>query len=153
MYDGYHWMLFFHILAAVVWVGGSAVTQVYAIRATRTKDPDRVATFAKDVEWIGLHVFLPSSIVLVGLGIGLIADGPWSMGEAWVGFGLAVWILSAVTGSAFLGPEAGRINKVVAEQGVASAEAQRRIRRIFVISRIELALLVLVIFAMVIKPG
>ncbi len=153
MYDGYHWMLFFHILAAAIWFGGALVTQMYAILATRTEDPNRVAMFAKDAEWIGLHVFMPSSFVLVALGFGLVADGPWSMGDAWVAFGLAVWILSAVTGAAFLGPEAGRINRVVADQGVASEEAQRRIRRIFVISRIELTLLLLAIFAMVIKPG
>lgn len=152
MYDGYHWMLVFHVIAAVIWVGGAAATQVYAIRATRSNDPDRVAKFAKDAEWIGLHVFLPSSLVLVALGFGLVADGPWGMGDAWISFSLAAWLLSAVTGAAFLGPEAGRIGRIIEEQGAASAEAQRRIRRIFVISRIELALLLLVVFAMVMKP-
>ena len=152
MYDGYHWMLFFHVLAAVVWLGGNATTQVYAIRAMRTDDPQRIATFAKEVEWVGSHIFAPSSFVLAALGFGLVADGPWSMGDAWVSFGLAVWLVSALTGALFLGPEAGRINRVVAEKGIESAEAQRRIRRIFTISRVELLLLVLVIFVMVMKP-
>jgi uncharacterized membrane protein len=97
-------------------------------------------------------VFLPASIVLVAFGFGLVADGPWTMGETWVSFSLAVWLVSAITGSAFLGPESGRINRLITEQGVAADEVQRRIRRIFVISRIELVLLLLALFVIVIKP-
>ncbi|MFN8185667.1 MAG: DUF2269 family protein [Gaiellales bacterium] len=153
MYDGYHWMLFFHVLAAVVWVGGGALTQVYAFRASRTNDPNRLARLMQDAGWVGGHVFMPSAVVLVALGFGLVADGPSSMGDAWVSFSLAVWALSAVLGGAFLGPEGARIERIVNEQGAASAEAGRRFHRILVVTRIELALLVLAVFAMVMKPG
>jgi hypothetical protein len=70
-----------------------------------------------------------------------------------VSVGLVVWILAAVTGAAFLGPESGRIAKVVATEGAESTAARRRIDRILLISRVELALLLVVVFMMVVKLG
>ena len=44
-------------------------------------------------------------------------------------------------GAGYLGPEAGRIASATERSGVASAEVQERIHRIFLVSRIELVLL------------
>ena len=60
---------------------------------------------------------------------------------------------SFITGVAFLGPESGRIGKMLEEQGADDPEAQARIARILVVSRIELTLLVLIVLDMVSKPG
>lgn len=81
----------------------------------------------------------------------LISKGEWDY-EGWVLFGLAVWAASFLTGSAFLGPESGRISKAFAAEGPDSADGQMRLRRIFVVSRVELALLILVVLAMTAKP-
>jgi hypothetical protein len=70
-----------------------------------------------------------------------------------VQFGLAVIALSIVVGAGYLGPESGRIARATERSGVESAEVQERIRRIFLVSRIELVLLLAVIFDMVVKPG
>src|SRR5262249_26188004 len=45
------WYTFFksvHVLAAAIWVGGGVMIQALAFRITRTGDPARQATFAKD---------------------------------------------------------------------------------------------------------
>ena len=55
-------------------------------------------------------------------------------------------------GALFLGPESGRIGKLIDERGAADPEVRRRITRILVYSRFELLLLVLVVVDMVIKP-
>jgi uncharacterized membrane protein len=149
--DIYNWFLAIHIFVAVVWVGGDFATQMYGLRARMTNDPHKIAAFAADTEWVGTRVFLPSSLLLVIFGFLLIHEGGWSY-DFWVVFGLAVWAASALTGSLFLGPESGRIAKLTEAQGVESPEVQARIRRIFLISRIELVLLILVVFDMTIKP-
>ena len=64
-----------------------------------------------------------------------------------------VWLLSFIAGSAYLGPESGRLSKLVEERGPEDAEYQRRLSRIFFVSRIELVLLILVVLDMAIKPG
>ena len=78
-------------------------------------------------------------------------QGGWGY-DFWVVFGLVVSGLSAVTGAAFLGPESGRIGKLIEQHGAEYPEAQARIRRILTVSRFELVLLIAVVFAMVVKP-
>jgi uncharacterized membrane protein len=146
---------FVHVLAAVVWVGGACVVQVYALLALRTNDPVRVAAFAGDTEFVGTRIFIPASLILLVSGLFTVhaSGGAWSYSQGWVQFGLAIVVLSIVVGAGYLGPESGRIARATEAHGVASAEVQARIRRIFLVSRIELVLLLCVIFDMVVKPG
>jgi uncharacterized membrane protein len=150
--DLYELLKTIHVLAAVVWVGGATATQIFAIRANRADDPAKLAGFARDAEWIGMRVFLPMSLFLVATGFWMIGEGNLDF-ETWIAIGLAVWVASVITGATFLGPESGRIASAVEREGPTSAEATKRIKRIFVISRIELLLLFIVVVDMVVKPG
>jgi uncharacterized membrane protein len=143
----------FHILAAITWVGGAIMTQAFAIRTMRSGDPQRMALFAADVEFIGQRLFTSASLVLLLVGIWMVIIGPWSFGMTWILFALVVFGGSFVLGAGFVGPESGRIGKLMETQGPASPEVQRRIKRIFFVSRIELVFLILVVFDMVVKPG
>ena len=149
----YDWLLFFHIAAAIVWLGGGAAIQVLAIRANRADDPARMTGIASDAEWIGMRIFLPSSLIVLVLGIILTVDGPWDFGQTWIILALIGFGMSFVTGAAFLGPESGRISKLLAAEGPESPAVRARIQRIFLVSRIELGLLYLIVLDMVLKPG
>jgi hypothetical protein len=70
-----------------------------------------------------------------------------------VAFGFAGWLFSAIVGSAYLGPESGRLSKLVEERGPEDPEYLRRLARIFFVSRIELIILIIVVLDMTIKPG
>ena len=130
----YQFYLTVHILAAVVWVGGAAITQVYAARAMADPSPERLAGFARDAGFVGKAMFTPASLVLVVFGFLLVSEGNWSLGSTWLIFALAVFAASFAV-------------------GVGSTEATRRIERIFLVSRIELLFLMLVVVDMVVKPG
>jgi uncharacterized membrane protein len=149
----YQFYLTVHILAAIVWVGGATATQVFAVRAQASRDPERMAEFARDAEFIGTRLFAPSSVVLLIFGLLLVHEGSWSLGSDWLVFALIVFAASFLVGIAFLRPESGRIARAIEQHGAASPEARRRIDRIFLISRIELLFLVLVVVDMVTKPG
>ena len=152
--DLFELLLTIHVLAAVIWVGGATITQVFAVRANRSDDPTKIAGFARDAEWVGTRIFLPMSLILVATGFGIVADAEfYELGEAWIIIGLAAWAASVVTGAAFLGPESGRIAAAIDRDGPESPDAQRRISRIFVISRIELLVLMIIVVDMVVKPG
>ena len=152
--DAYKWLLAFHILLAVVWVGSDVAIQIFVIRANRA-GPDRIAYFAQEIEWYGTRVLVPSSLLLVILGFILLheSSGAFDLGQGWVTFGFVVWLLSFIAGASYLGPESGRLNKMVGDRGPEDAEYQRRLGRIFMVSRIELVLLILVVLDMAIKPG
>jgi hypothetical protein len=66
--------------------------------------------------------------------------------------GLIAWAISFAVGAGFLGPEGGRIAKIIESEGPDSPAAQGRIRRILLISRCELVVLATVIVNMVVKP-
>lgn len=143
-----------HILAAVIWVGGAAAVQVFAIRTLAASEPARIAAFAKDTEWVGTRIFTPASLLVLAMGIWMVADRPdFAFGDAWILLGLGGILFSALVGSLFLGPESGRIGRLIEAEGADSPEVQRRLRRIFLISRIELVILLLIVVDMVVKPG
>src|SRR5215203_4793696 len=100
--DSYKWLLAFHILLAVVWVGSNTAIQIFVIRAIRA-GPDRVAYFAKEIEWYGTRVLVPTSLILVILGFILLheSSGAYDLGQGWVTFGFVVWLLSAIAGAGF----------------------------------------------------
>lgn len=144
---------FAHILAAIVWVGGASIVQVFALRTLGRNEALEVAKFAGDAEWIGMRVFMPASLLVIIAGGWMVYDGAWSLEHEWVAIGLALYVLSFLTGMGFLGPESGRIAKLTAEHGPGHAEVQRRIRRVLLVSRIELIWLVAIVALMVFKPG
>jgi uncharacterized membrane protein len=152
--NAYKWLLAFHILFAVVWIGSNTAIQIFVLRARRAGG-DRLAYFASEIEWYGTRVLVPSSLALVILGFILLheSSGAFDLGQGWVTFGFVVWLLSFIAGAGYLGPESGRLSKLVDERGPDDPEYQRRLARIFVVSRIELLLLVLVVLDMTVKPG
>ena len=151
--DLYELLLAIHILAVVVWVGGATSIQVLAIRATGSGDPVRMATFAGEAEWVGMRIFMPSSIVVLLAGIALVLEGSWGFDQLWILIGLAGIAFSIVVGAAFLGPESGRLKALMEARGAEDTEVKQRLERIFMISRIELVVLLLIVLDMVIKPG
>lgn len=64
-----------------------------------------------------------------------------------------MWILSFIAGIGFFGPESKRIAGLASANGADSPEVRDRIRRLTMLTHIELLLLVVVIFTMVTKPG
>jgi hypothetical protein len=148
------WLLFGHLLAVVAWVGADAVLQILAMRARRAGG-ERMVELLADVEWLGTRYLIPSALAVVAFGFALLGqyDDIYELSQFWVAFGLAVFIASFIAGAGFLGPESGRLKTMAASRDVDDPELQRRIRRIFLISRIELVLLIAAIFVMVAKPG
>ena len=141
-----------HVLAAVVWVGGALALNVLATRVRMTSDGARMAATAKDIEYIGMRLFIPTSLVLLVAGFGLVSTGDWDY-EPWVVFGLAAFAFSFLVGALFLGPQSGKVGKLIAEHGPDHPDVAKRLGTLFAVSRIELVVLVLVVVAMTVKPG
>ena len=147
----YDWLLFFHILCAIVWVGGAIALQIIAIRVNR-RGPAAAYSLLADFEFIGTRVFMPASILLLGLGIWMVAIGPWSFGQTWILLALAMFAYSFVSGAFFLSPQLKKTREVADEKGSDSAEVGELTRRLFLVSRVELVFLVLIVADMVLKP-
>jgi hypothetical protein len=147
----YELFLFVHILMAIVWVGGG----VMLLRVLPANDAARTAGFAGDVEQIGTKVFAPAAVLLLASAIGLMLNdaSPWDWGDPFVSIGLVVWAISFVAGIAYLGPTSGKIERSIQATGPTSPESLRLIGNVLRYSRIELLLLLVVVFMMTVKLG
>lgn len=144
-----------HVLSAITWLGSAIFVQVLVTRVLRENDPAHLGMISRDVAEMSERLFMPASIATLVFGVALVAYAPqWSFTDPWVLIGLGGILATIVTGAGFLGPEAKRLGQLQADgHTAAEPEVQARIRRIMAISRIDLAVLVLVVVAMVFKPG
>jgi uncharacterized membrane protein len=148
----YEFLLFVHIAAAVVWVGGGAMIQFFGLRVLAANDPNRLAEFGGDVERIGNRTLVSASLIALLSGFALVWEADfWTIGEDWIVIGLVLFAVTFLAGAGFFGPESGRIKKLIEAQGVDAA--QDRIRRLLVLTRIDLVVLFLLIFDMSVKPS
>src|SRR6185312_11789658 len=97
----------------------------------RSRDTPAIARFAGNAGRIGERLFVPTSVVVVLAGIGLMLDGDWPWGRLWVVFALVTFTCSFLLGALVLGPTARRIEAV----GPETAQGQRLIRRVFALLR------------------
>jgi uncharacterized membrane protein len=149
----YDVLLFVHIVAAILWVGGGIMLNILGSRAVRSADPARMASIARESGVIGQRIIAPTALVLLAMGVAMVAvSDAWMIGQPWIILGLVGFGLTALTGAFFFGPEGGRLAKIIEERGPAH-EVQRRVRRIVSAGRIDLVVLVLIVADMVFKPG
>ncbi len=142
------------MLLAVTWVGGDITIQILAIRLVRTRDAEKLRYFAGEVEWTGTHVFTPAALLLLGIGIWMVILEPaWTFGQFWVLAAIAMFAYSFLVGAFFLGPQSAKLKRTYEREGAESTAATDILKRLFLASRIELALLILIVFDMVLKPG
>src|SRR5438874_2297717 len=94
-----------------------------------------------------------AAIAVLVFGIWIVAVSAWNFTDTWVLLGLAGIAVTIATGAGFLGPESVRLGKLSAERDPSDPEIQRRIKRIFAVSRVILVVLILVVADMVFKPG
>ncbi len=115
-----------HVGAAVIWVGGGLFTTIIALLAELANDDDQLLQIGHWAEAVAGRLFPAMSFVVLGFGIAMAINGKIGYDQFWIIFGLIACGLSAATGILFLGPEAKRLNKIAAEHGPKSPEAQAR---------------------------
>jgi uncharacterized membrane protein len=148
----YELWLFLHILAAITWVGGAAVIQVFGVLTKRAADPAKTAFFAQNVSWVVMRIFLPASVLILISGIGLLETSFWEWGDAFVVVGLILWAAVSAVAFGYLGRALGQASTRLTTDGP-SPELALHIRNLVWTSRVLLAALVVIVFVMTVKPG
>jgi uncharacterized membrane protein len=146
----YTFLLFVHVAMAVIWIGGGLMMQFFAMRASMSGDPSRMATVGHDIEWIANRLFIPASLLAFVSGLLLVIESDfYGFGDDWIVIGLALYATTFLAGLLYLGPEAARVGKLSAE---GSPEAGARGSRLIFLARLDLTLLFLIIYDMTVKP-
>ena len=78
----YDWLLFAHLLFAMVWVGGAVVLMALAIVTVRGRDPQAIARFVRTLPVLGPAVLAPATVGVLGFGVWLVLDNEsWGFGQ------------------------------------------------------------------------
>lgn len=147
------WLAFFHVLAAIIWVG--AVIFMNAMMVVASRGPDRTAVLrlAREFQRVGPLLMGPSFLVVVGSGIWLVALEDWAaFSQLWVWLGLVLVAVSVLL-SIYSGSQRRRMSRLAAERGPEESELLRGLRRNLWLSRLDMLVLVFVVWLMVLKPG
>jgi uncharacterized membrane protein len=148
----YDWLLFLHVLAAMVWVGGGLMLTVSAARVLRDPDPAAVGRFTASLRVVGPLVLAPATIAVLGLGIGLVVDtDAWDFGQPWVQLGLALFAAAFLIGAAWQSRTALASTRAAARND--NTEARRQLRRWLWGYGLIVGLLVVAAWDMTTKPG
>jgi uncharacterized membrane protein len=142
-----------HVSVAVFWVGGGVLLTVLALRAERASNPEEMAHIARQAAFAGEKLFAPAGLVVLAMGITMVINSPEiGFGTTWVDIGLTGYAITFTTGIAVLAPLAKRIVTLLEEKGAAAPETQATIARILLIARVDIAVLLLVVADMLMKP-
>lgn len=146
------WLLFLHVLAAMVWVGGGVVLAVSSMRALGDPDPAAIGRFTSSLRTLGPLVLAPATIAVLGLGVWMVLDSPaWGFDQLWLQLALGLFVAAFVIGAGW------QSRSAIAATRAASAgdhgEARRQLRRWILGYALIIALLVVAVWDMTTKPG
>jgi uncharacterized membrane protein len=141
-----------HVGFAVIWVGGGFLLTVLGLIAERQNDPEQMAVVARQAAMVGEKLFSPAAGIVLLAGIAMMLNVNWGWGHFWITAGLVGFASSFVVGIAVLSPRAKDLDELMQTVGPHAAETQAAIKSILLIARFDMAVLLLVIVDMVVKP-
>ena len=149
----YELLLTLHIVAAATWFGSSLAITVMGIRALKTGGIP-FGTLALNAGWWAGRAHPAAGVVILLAGIAMVLDDPYDFSDGFVGIGIAGLVVAMGIGGALIGPASTKVMEAVETTGGTLPDDMRGTAdRLLFWSRIELAVLLVVIAVMVAKPG
>ncbi|MBI5158203.1 MAG: DUF2269 family protein [Acidimicrobiia bacterium] len=140
-----------HVLAAIIWVGGAATSQVVALRLKKA-DPGHRLGFAKDMRFVAQWLFIPSAVVAFVFGSLLVEETPaFGYDQTWLVIGNTGLLVALLIAAGYLVPHIRKAIRLM-ESGQGEA-AGATMRRVTVGARLVVLILIVIVWAMVAKPG
>jgi uncharacterized membrane protein len=148
----YQWLLFLHILAGMVWVGGLVLLNVIATLSRRRRDNESAIRLIAMLRVVGPATLAPSMLGVLVFGIWLVLDSDaWGFSQGWIVLALGLFAVAFVVGAVFQSRSA-----IAAQQAAESgnlAEAMHQFGRWAWGMRLLLAVVLVIVWDMVFKPG
>lgn len=151
--DWYELLKTLHVLAMALWFGSGLAILVIAMRVRAL--PDAFGSFALNAGWWASRAHPASGVVLLLTGFAMVGDSDFiEFGDTWVWLGLLGLVAAFGVGGALIGRTSATLTeRIEANGGALPADDRDLADQLFLYTRIELAILVLVIALMVAKPG
>lgn len=147
----YDWLLFGHILGAMIWLGGGLMLILVGRRARASEDPGAIAAFARSLSYLGPRALAPGVAGVLVFGVWMVlAQSAWDFGQTWVLIAIGLFVVAFLIGAAYLSRLALALERVGTDD---PARARVLLDRWQLAYAIVLVLLVVAAWDMVFKPG
>ncbi len=147
----YDLLLFAHILAAMVWLGGGLMLVFVARRARASADPRTILEFARSLSYLGPRVLAPAVIGVLVSGLALVLDSAaWDFAQAWVLIAIGLFTVAFLVGAVYLSRVALQLERSGGNEAMVS---RALLDRWLIGYAVVLSVLVLIAADMVFKPG
>jgi hypothetical protein len=153
----YHWLLFFHLLGAVLFFSGAAVAGTLQLGAMRREKPSEILTLLR-LTRVGVLIVALGAFMTLGFGIALASHLGYGFTPSWIQAAFGLWVASVVLGA--IGGRTAREARYRAEELAASGDLPDEGLRALVAHRPSLILswvsgllLVVILVLMVWRPA
>jgi uncharacterized membrane protein len=148
------WLLFGHILSAIVWLGGGLMLSILASRARGSGNPGAVAEFARTLAFVGPRVLGPATLGTVGFGVWLVAASEaWDFSQLWVSIGMTLFAIAFIIGGVYLSRVGIKLQRAADEGTAGATDTKGLLGRWILGYRLILLALLIAVWDMVFKPG
>jgi uncharacterized membrane protein len=148
----YRILLFVHVMAVIMWLGAGVVFQVLSERGGEDKDGSKMRRLAELGEEFGPGYFGALTVTVLLSGVALVLEGGWGFDQVFVIGGLAGIVISGGLGGAVIGPTSMRLQAALLTEGSPSDQARADFNKIRTVGRVDLLVMVAVVFLMTVKP-
>lgn len=148
----YELFLFLHVLAAAAWIGAVVFVVFVSELALRAGDRETLLKLLHYDDKVAPFLYVPAFLLVLGAGIALILDGPWSFGDTWVIAGIVLLAAVFVVGAVVVLAAAKKVLAAVDASGIESSDVRDRLRTLRLWSWLDLVLLVAIVWVMTAKP-
>ena len=145
-------LLTVHVLAAVIWVGGSVMMLAIGYYLRDRDLPTRVE-FTRWTEWVAPRVIAPASVAVIIAGPLLVDEIGYEFNQLWLHIGFLGWFLSFIFGVAFYPREGRRRENLIEKHDIRHETVAASVNRVLTVATVDTLIVVLVVIDMTTKPG
>lgn len=150
--SGYEFLKFLHVAAVIAWVGGGIGIAVIQIRMGAAGDRPGLLAMGRQMEQMGKIYYSPLAAVTLVTGIWMVAT-TWEFTDPWVIAGLVGVAVSMGIGLGMITPTGRQLLEESSKPEPNFGAIAALSTRVRMLGMTNLAILMVVVFAMVVKPG
>jgi uncharacterized membrane protein len=151
--DRFEILKLLHVLGAIVWVGAGSGLFLLGLRMRADGDREGLRSLGRSATALGQTLFAPAALVTLIAGVVMVATEPhFAFGDLWIIIGLTGVLASFVIGMGLAEPTDRRLAALLEDHEVDHPEVAATLARSFRLSTIDLAILMIVVWAMVAQP-
>ena len=146
------WILFFHIIAVIVWMGGSIYVEALMAAAGRSGDESGLVGIFRKVGATNRRLFNIAGIATIVFGFWLVVIVPgWEFESLWVTVGIFVAAIAVVVDLFYATPRVDRVERLVEDPEESNEAVPGLIRQVLMAGHLRTGLLFVGVVFMVFK--